>query len=116
MSTVYLSAVLPAAARAAVEAQTAALLVSPNAPGTHTFAVPLVPLVGASDASPTHYGCNSAVASDGPTAAAAPGIVASVPGSAYQITPVAEWDMETRWAAWLAKLGLQAQHQKGHES
>lgn len=103
----YLSAAVPAALADTAEALTADLLISPNAPGVRTFSVPLVPLPGGADASPTHYGCNSAVEAGGPTVTAAPQLVAALPGSAYRTTPVSEWDVAASWVGWLAGLGLQ---------
>lgn len=107
MSTSYLSAVVPAALRDTAEGLVAPLLEAPCDSGAKMFSVPLVPLAGPSDAAPTHYGCNAAVPSDGETVVAAPTLVAALPGSAYQLTPVGEWDVQTRWVGWLAGLGLQ---------
>lgn len=105
-------AYVPAAARDACEQLVAQFLVSPNDPGVYTFSAPLVPLGGADDATPTHYGCSVAVLDDGGLIAALPTLQASVSGSAYKvISPWRTFDFAADWTGWLAAGGLKVRQE-----
>ena len=101
---VYVTAVVPAAARGAAEAMVAPFLTGPGG----CFTVPLVPLAGADDAEPAAYGsCAGGIDSEGAFLQAVPGLVAMVPGAAYQVvSPWRSFDRGTHWVDWLAGLGL----------
>lgn len=100
-------AYVPAAAREACEVLVSQFLVSPNDPGVYTFSVPLVPLAGADDATPTHYGCSAAVMDDGGLIAALPALQSSVPTSAYKVvSPWRTFSLAADWTGWLAAGGL----------
>ncbi len=112
MSTVRVrvTAAVPAAARDTCEALVQPYLISPNAPGVYTFGVPLVPFSGPSDATPTHYGCATAVPQDGDLDAALPMLAAAVPGCIYQtdipLRGPGAWNTQTHWHGWLSANGL----------
>lgn len=96
-------AYVPAAARGACETLVSQFLQSPNEPGTYTFSVPLVPLGGADDATPTHYGCSAAVMDDGGLISALPALQTSVPASAYKVvSPWRTFSLAADWTGWLA--------------
>lgn len=108
MPAVYVTAFVPAASRPTAEVAVAPYLVSPNDPGTYTFSVPLVPLAGAPDTDPTHYGCCSRIEDTGLLAQAMAELSAAIPGSAYAVvTPWKSFSNATHWIGWLASQGLQ---------
>lgn len=108
MAVVYVTAYIPAASRDAAEAAIAPYLVSPNAPSTYTFSVPLVPYPGEQDADPTHYGCCSRIDGGGALAAAMASIATAIPGSAYQVVnPWRAFRAQVHWIEWLQGRGLQ---------
>ena len=105
---VYVVAVVPAAARAAAEVAVAPLLQSPNAEGVYTFSVPLVPLAGPADATPTHYGCCAPFLDD--YLSALPQLAAAIPGTAYKvISPWRTFDHAADWTGWLAMQSVKPQ-------
>lgn len=101
---VYVTAFVPAAAREAAEAMVAPFLTGPG----DCFTVPLVPLAGADDAEPAAYGsCAGGIDSEGAFIAAVPGLVAMVPGAAYQVvSPWRSFSRQDHWVDWLAGHGL----------
>ncbi len=105
---VYVVARVPAAARDACEGLVAPYLVSPNDPGVYTFSVPLVPLAGPTNATPTHYGVCSATLDDSGLYQALPALSAAVPGTAYKVvSPFRDFSNAADWVGWLATAGLQ---------
>lgn len=102
---VYVVAVVPAASREAAEVAVAPLLQSPNSPGAYTFGVPLVPLGGADDATPTAYGCCAPFLDA--YLSALPALSAGVPGTTYKvISPYKTFDYAADWTGWLAMQAL----------
>ena len=105
---VYVVAVVPAAAREAAEVAVAPLLQSPNAPGVYTFSVSLVPLGGADDAAPTHYGCCAPFLDD--YLSALPNLAAAIPGTTYKvISPWRTFNLAADWTGWLAMQAIKSQ-------
>lgn len=104
MPTVYVTAIVPDAALAAAEGAIAPYLTGPGA----IFTVPLVPLPGAADATPTHWGCCVAMDSAGETFAALGGLADAIPGSQYAVvSPWRTYRRQMHWIDWLAGHGLQ---------
>ena len=109
---VYVVARVPAAAREACEQLVAPFLQSPNAPGTYTFSVALVPLAGADDATPTAYGCCASVLDDSGLYQALPALSAAVPGTAYKVvSPYRTFALAADWTGWLAAGSLKVRQE-----
>lgn len=105
-------AYVPAAAREACERLVEPYLQSPNDHGVSTFGVALVPLAGADDAEPTHYGCSAVFDDDSGIARALQGLQGAVPGSAYTlISPFRTFDFPLHWTGWLAAGSLKVRQE-----
>jgi hypothetical protein len=102
-NTYYVTAVIPAADRDAVEAALAPYLLSPNNPGVYTFSIPLS-TTGTGE--PTYYGVCAAVPDSTGLYAAIGSLAAAFPGSSYAQTLWTDFVLATNWTAWLAGLGL----------
>jgi hypothetical protein len=108
MARVYVTAVVPAAARGTAEALVAPYLVSPNAPGVYTFGVPITSYPGDPSAEPTHYGCCAAMDDTGGLYQAMPALAEAVPGTVYAVvSPWRTFKASIHWIGWLNGMGLQ---------
>ena len=106
MSTrVYLVSYVPVADRDAAELAVAPLLQSPNDPGVYTFAVPLVPLAGPGDATPTHYGVCAPFLDT--YLGALPSLAVAIPAVVYAVvSPWRQFDLALHWTGLLTQGGL----------
>jgi hypothetical protein len=102
MATVYIAVVVPADLLAAATEAVQPALTQPG----DVFTVPLVPLAGPDDATPTAWGCSAAVANGGTLYAALTGLPATFPEVQFAVySPYRTFNL-TVWTNWLAGLGL----------
>lgn len=101
MPTVYVTAYVPAAGRAAAESALAAVATGPG----DNLTVPLN-ATGSDADLVTHWGCCAAVASDGPTVAMLPSLKAQTGGDYAIVSPWRSFITATHWHAWLLARGL----------
>lgn len=104
MTTIYLTAVVPAAYLDAVRLAIAPTLYS--GAKSAEIAVPLWPAGDSQAGPPTHYGTCAPIPGGGMMDAAADALVASVPGCHAARVDPAKYDHAADWFGWLAGLGL----------
>lgn len=103
----YLIAAVPAALRDVAQALCEPMLVSDGP----IWSVPLVPLAGPADAAPTYYGMCAPAMSDGPEIAAAPILLAALPGGVYHVVTAAAYRPADDWHGRLAGHGLRVRQE-----
>lgn len=117
MPSVYVIAVVPVGKKAASDTALKGYTKGgASKAGADPLSAAVVPLGGADDATPTHYGFCWGVDEQDNLKKQIEAFKQAQAGAEYHVVPFKEYDHQTHWVDWLAGLGLKPRQEKADDA